>query len=489
VTDSTSGPESTSPADPAGGARTPLPGLGEKPTIAEVAAWLRRAAEERRQEAGGASAAATTTASAAPALGEEARADTDPRPGPSTDAGEVPTRGDGPEPEATPRSDAIDDTQAPTPEVEPPDQVEARAAAEPTGPEPELVGVADPVDRVEDTLAADLEAVDLDMPVIVPDEVEAADAAPAAAGEAVEIAATPVRDEAVEVVDVADRAEVEEEAAADEPVVDDTNAAATSGAAEPPFSLWAPAVETAPSADVEPVATTEPHSETAGDIAEPANDGLPWAPLVDEPPAPVAPVSAWAPHAEPDSVAPMADLDAIADELVTRPTPVVVVETTGDATDDDRPLAVPKVGLFTLPEEVPAEPVVLGVPAITLPEADETEETDDVGPDSATEPDAAAAFDVEAEEALDRGAAGDEDDGDEVEPAPAAKKQKQPRRKKRQKVRYPRGQLKERIGFFRRLRALIGITIVAALLGIGLAALIGGALIFIFLAGRSAING
>ena len=75
----------------------------------------------------------------------------------------------------------------------------------------------------------------------------------------------------------------------------------------------------------------------------------------------------------------------------------------------------------------------------------------------------------------------EEADGETAKPA------KKPKAR-RPKVRYPRGELKERIGFLRRVRAIIGIAVVAVLLGICLAALIGGALVFFFLVGRSAIT-
>lgn len=56
-------------------------------------------------------------------------------------------------------------------------------------------------------------------------------------------------------------------------------------------------------------------------------------------------------------------------------------------------------------------------------------------------------------------------------------------------ARSTRGQLKERIGFFRRLRALITTAILVGVLGVALGGAIGALLLLLYFAGRNAITG
>ena len=49
--------------------------------------------------------------------------------------------------------------------------------------------------------------------------------------------------------------------------------------------------------------------------------------------------------------------------------------------------------------------------------------------------------------------------------AATTKTKTKPKRPKRQRVRYPRGQLKERIGFLRRVRAMLGVVVIAGFAG------------------------
>jgi len=61
-----------------------------------------------------------------------------------------------------------------------------------------------------------------------------------------------------------------------------------------------------------------------------------------------------------------------------------------------------------------------------------------------------------------------------------------PSRAKR--VSYPRGQLKERIGFLRRVRAMLGVVVLTVVLGVAAGAAIGAFLLFLAFAVRNAIT-
>jgi len=225
-----------------------------------------------------------------------------------------------------------------------------------------------------------------------------------------------------------------------------------------PDTAGAPAAQAGPEAGGEPAAKSEADAESDLEFgAEPIAAAPAWTPSVPTEPRPFESTSSQTTYP---------DLDALANELATAPTPVVEQDNETDETK--RTAESPRAGLFTLPDELPAEPVVRGVPKIVIPT------------EAGMEPNAAPAFDLEA-------------DPDEApvdthgETAPATEATTARRRAPR--PRYPRGQIKERIGLLRRLRAVIGITFVAVLLGVVLAGLIGGMILFVFLAGRSAVSG
>jgi len=61
-------------------------------------------------------------------------------------------------------------------------------------------------------------------------------------------------------------------------------------------------------------------------------------------------------------------------------------------------------------------------------------------------------------------------------------------RRRAERTRYPRGQLRERIGYLRRVRAMLGVVVVTVLLGIAAGTAIGAFLVFVSFAVRSAIT-
>lgn len=61
-------------------------------------------------------------------------------------------------------------------------------------------------------------------------------------------------------------------------------------------------------------------------------------------------------------------------------------------------------------------------------------------------------------------------------------------RRRAKRKRYPRGQLKERIGFLRRVRAMLGVVVLTLVLGVAAGAAIGAFLLFLAFAVRSAIT-
>lgn len=77
----------------------------------------------------------------------------------------------------------------------------------------------------------------------------------------------------------------------------------------------------------------------------------------------------------------------------------------------------------------------------------------------------------------------------DLPPAKAPAKKPAPRKPTRAKrPTYPRGQLKERIGVLRRIRAMLGVVVVTVLLGVAAGAAIGAFLLFLAFAVRSAIT-
>ena len=86
----------------------------------------------------------------------------------------------------------------------------------------------------------------------------------------------------------------------------------------------------------------------------------------------------------------------------------------------------------------------------------------------------------------------DDDDADAAEPTPqspvatALAELRQRRAAKRK--RYPRGQLKERIGILQRVRAMLGVVLLTVILGVAAGAAIGAFLFFVAFAIRSAIT-
>ena len=547
------------PAETAGGSDA-------KPSIAEVAAWLRRAAESHEgveELRPGLRPPAPPVAAPGPPPG--ARFGEAPAPPPADpppaeappEPAEEPTALEEPAAEEPPVADEpaaeaplTTNDEPPPVAVEAPPVEEPSGAAEPPLPEEQAAAVAPPPAEEPGAAAAPPTAEPLEQPpladaapvedVVVADEVPAGAQDEAAARWGAPRRTPPAADapaaaaRANEAEAVTAEEATPEPAPAEEPPVDvqplagarrpwsgsdDDAHGAPAPAADldadrpvvsPALALFASAVVRHNTAEV---AAVKVQQEDEAPKVEPlVEDELPMA--ADEPAGTSPPDDGWTPapfdqasaddEPIPDeplparsSVASLFDLDLA--ELAAR----------ARTRSGDRPRPAP------VPESGRPEPEVaasrFGEPSGAtgrswLTEGSVVEAPDEAlatsGLDLSWRLDTAAAGDLRIDTAEGDAVEGDaveveaEVDVDDAEAQPSAEPAapREPliaaamaRRRARRK-RYPRGQLKEKIGFLRRVRAMLGVVVVTVLLGVAAGAAIGAFIVFLAFAIRSAIT-
>lgn len=462
---------------------------GVKPSIAEVAAWLRRAAESRDgvedlrplRRAASVPSPFVEAASAppGPAVGEEAP------------------------------HDRIVDDEPPPPSEEPASEepaseepAEAVAVEAPTGEAPTGEVPRDQVPSDQGTVLAPTEEAPLDEPSREESRVWGApvDEVPVASERRDDGGSPPVTDAPVDHAPPAGTPSSATLAAAPEPEPEVP-------VVSPAMALFASAVVKHNTAEVAVVTETEedlPRVEALVDEELPlavgeevgAGTGRITTPLDDpEPDADPGPDPDAEPDAEPDvaveaptgrSLASLFDLDLAelaarargrAEEraLATPPASSDVDRLREDleaGSIDETPASAAGTGGGPAPVEARSEPVDTSGLDLSW-DIDSYQPVEDLREDG-------------EEAGIEAPAEGDGAPGTKA-PAAAALAAALARRRAKRK-RYPRGQLKERIGFLRRVRAMLGVVVLTIVLGVAAGAAIGAFLLFLAFAVRSAIT-
>jgi len=493
---------------------------GSKPTIAEVAAWLRRAAEQRSPV----ESATPPPPPAPPNAPDEPDVDRDTEPAAGGVAHDSPPSGwltdTTLQVDAT-RVEAADDSEGDpeadqTPNEEPPaHEAHPRPASQADEPDADTdTDTEEPAGRtpgIGEALA--FEGMAHYQSRAEPGSDAPIPATPSDVDDPAEIAGQPTLfdrsiDETAPVPVVVEAAPPEEQSGPgpdgldDQPAVDH-GFGPSSWAGSPPWLEGRTPSETPPFSD--PVGTDGDERSSWGqdEVAPPAAGGS-----EDGVPTVATPVQ--------DDLKPTPDLDEVEE---VRPEEVrLEAAPTADTVEDDRPGTEPpskptehpdpsavssRVSLFDLdlaelaararasasapvtpaPGPTTVRPKVIE-PAASRVEVD-PDATDVVGTDIAiaTETgDSVVLGDVELDEE-----AAVEQPGDESASTPVIGILRRPRRKAMDR-RYPRGQLKERIGILRRVRAMLGVVVLTVLLGVAAGAAIGTFLLLVALAVRSAIT-